>query len=132
MRRRDPRSICGCFRRSYLLTAALLKRSVILAKKSSWKVWLKRNLLTKDGENDFIAEVSTIGETLSNDDIATRIVAGTPGNEAHRGKELVKTMYKVYTIPMFYGNPKDRIRPPAPIHKTRFDPNNTNSNDAVA
>ncbi|MDR2536872.1 MAG: DUF4469 domain-containing protein [Treponema sp.] len=47
-----------------------------MAKKSSWKVWLKRNHLTRDVENDFIAEVSTIGETLRNDDIAARIVAG--------------------------------------------------------
>ena len=47
-----------------------------MAKKSTWKVWLKRNLLTKDVENDFTAEVSTIGETLRNDDIAARIVAG--------------------------------------------------------
>jgi hypothetical protein len=46
-----------------------------MAKKSSWKVWLKRNLLTKDVENDFTAEVSTIGETLHNNDIAARIVA---------------------------------------------------------
>ena len=47
-----------------------------MAKKSTWKVWLKRNLLTKDVENDFTAEVSTIGETLRNDGIAARIVAG--------------------------------------------------------
>jgi hypothetical protein len=46
-----------------------------MAKKSFWKVWLRRNLLTKDVENDFIAEVSTIGRTLRNEDIAARIVA---------------------------------------------------------
>jgi hypothetical protein len=47
-----------------------------MAKKTFWKVWLRRNLLTKDVENDFVAEVSTAGNTLRNDDIAARIVAG--------------------------------------------------------
>jgi hypothetical protein len=37
-----------------------------MAKKTFWKVWLKRNLLTKDVENDLIAEVSTAGHTLRN------------------------------------------------------------------
>jgi hypothetical protein len=46
-----------------------------MAKKTFWKVWLRRNLLTKDVENDFIAEVSTTGNTLRNEDIAARIVA---------------------------------------------------------
>ncbi|MDR0374149.1 MAG: DUF4469 domain-containing protein [Treponema sp.] len=46
-----------------------------MAKRTFWKVWLKRNLLTKDIENDFIAEVSTAGHTLRNEDIAARIVA---------------------------------------------------------
>ena len=39
-----------------------------------WKVWLKPNLLTKDVDNDFIAEVSTSKQTLRNEDIAERIV----------------------------------------------------------
>ncbi|MDR2798744.1 MAG: DUF4469 domain-containing protein [Treponema sp.] len=47
-----------------------------MAKKTFWKVWLRRNLLTKDVENDFVVEVSTAGNTLRNDDIATRMVAG--------------------------------------------------------
>ncbi|MDR2194566.1 MAG: DUF4469 domain-containing protein [Treponema sp.] len=47
-----------------------------MAKKTFWKVWLRRNLLTKDVENDFVAEVSTAGNTLRNEDIAARIVAG--------------------------------------------------------
>jgi hypothetical protein len=34
-----------------------------MAKKAFWKVWLRRNLLTKDVENDYTAEVSTIGTT---------------------------------------------------------------------
>ncbi|MDR1072798.1 MAG: hypothetical protein LBL45_03890 [Treponema sp.] len=42
---------------------------------SVWKVWLKRNLLTRDVENDFIAEVSTAENTLRNEDIAARVVA---------------------------------------------------------
>ncbi|MDR2634113.1 MAG: DUF4469 domain-containing protein [Treponema sp.] len=46
-----------------------------MAKKAIWKVWLKRNLLTQDIENDRIAEVSTAGNTLRNGDIAERIVA---------------------------------------------------------
>lgn len=40
-----------------------------------WKVWLKPNLLTKDVDNDYIAEVSTNKHTLRNEDIAERIVA---------------------------------------------------------
>jgi len=39
-----------------------------------WKVWLKSNLLTKDVENDYIAEVSTIGNTKRNEDIAKIII----------------------------------------------------------
>lgn len=46
-----------------------------MAEKAIWKVWLRRNLLTKDVENDYIAEVSTAGNTLRNEDIAARIVA---------------------------------------------------------
>lgn len=40
-----------------------------------WKVWLRPNLLTKDVENDYIAEVSTMKNTLRNEDIAKRIIA---------------------------------------------------------
>jgi hypothetical protein len=43
------------------------------AKKFFWKVWLRLNALTKDIENDYIAEVSTIGKTLRNEDIARSI-----------------------------------------------------------
>ena len=39
-----------------------------------WKVWLKLNLLTKDVDNDYIAEVSTIGSTSRNEDIARTII----------------------------------------------------------
>ena len=39
-----------------------------------WKVWLKINLLTKDVDNDYIAEVSTIGTTKRNEDIAETII----------------------------------------------------------
>ncbi|MDP4269689.1 MAG: DNA-binding domain-containing protein [Bacteroidota bacterium] len=42
--------------------------------KSFWKIWLKPNLLTKDVDNDYIAEVSTGNVTKRNEDIARRIV----------------------------------------------------------
>jgi hypothetical protein len=47
-----------------------------MAEKNIWKVWLRRNLLTEAVENDYIAEVSTAGNTLRNSDVAARIVAG--------------------------------------------------------
>jgi hypothetical protein len=39
-----------------------------------WKVWLRLNQLTKEVDNDYIAEVSTINNTRRNEDIARRIV----------------------------------------------------------
>ena len=39
-----------------------------------WKVWLRLNLLTKDVDNDYTAEVSTMKTPLRNEDIAQRIV----------------------------------------------------------
>jgi hypothetical protein len=39
-----------------------------------WKVWLRLNLLTKDVDNDYTAEVSTIGNTKRNEDIARTII----------------------------------------------------------
>ena len=45
-----------------------------MAKKYVWKVWLKLNLLTQDVENDYVAEVSTIGNTKRNEDIAETII----------------------------------------------------------
>jgi hypothetical protein len=39
-----------------------------------WKVWLRLNLLTKDIDNDYTAEVSTEKNTLRNEEIAQRIV----------------------------------------------------------
>jgi hypothetical protein len=39
-----------------------------------WKIWLRLNLLTHEVENDYIAEVSTTGNTIHNVEIATRIV----------------------------------------------------------
>jgi hypothetical protein len=44
-----------------------------MAKKHTWKLWLRLNLLTKDVENDYVAEVSTTGKTLRNEDIAQAI-----------------------------------------------------------
>jgi hypothetical protein len=46
-----------------------------MAKETVWKIRLTPDRLTKDVENDFIAEVSTAGTTLRNADIAARIVA---------------------------------------------------------
>lgn len=39
-----------------------------------WKVWLRLNLLTKDVDNDYTAEVSTTGNTKRNEDIARTII----------------------------------------------------------
>ncbi|MCD8270005.1 MAG: DUF4469 domain-containing protein [Parabacteroides sp.] len=39
-----------------------------------WKVWLRFNLLTKDVDNDYTAEVSTMKNSLRNEDIAQRII----------------------------------------------------------
>jgi hypothetical protein len=39
-----------------------------------WKIWLRMNFLTQDVENDYSGEVSTMGNTLKNEDIASRIV----------------------------------------------------------
>jgi hypothetical protein len=47
-----------------------------MAKKHIWKLWLSPNFLTKDVENDYVAEVSTVGNTLKNADIARQIVEG--------------------------------------------------------
>jgi hypothetical protein len=47
-----------------------------MAKKFFWKIWLRPNLLTKDVENDYIAEISTVGNTLRNEDIARQIIKG--------------------------------------------------------
>jgi hypothetical protein len=44
-----------------------------MAKNYLWKVWLKLNLLTKEVENDYVAEVSTTGRTLRNEDVARLI-----------------------------------------------------------
>jgi hypothetical protein len=45
-----------------------------MAKRFCWKIWLRPNLLTKDVENDYIAEISTVGNTLRNEDIARQII----------------------------------------------------------
>ncbi|MDL2314937.1 DUF4469 domain-containing protein [Bacteroidales bacterium OttesenSCG-928-C19] len=44
-----------------------------------WKVWLRLNLLTTEVDNDYTAEVSTIGNTKRNEDIAKEI--GNEGSE---------------------------------------------------
>jgi hypothetical protein len=45
-----------------------------MIKKFLWKLWLRINLMTKDIENDYYAEVETAGHTLRNTDLARRIV----------------------------------------------------------
>jgi hypothetical protein len=44
-----------------------------MSRKFIWKVWLQPNLLTKEVLNDYIAEVSTAGDTKRNEDIAQAI-----------------------------------------------------------
>lgn len=39
-----------------------------------WKIWLRLNFLTPDVENDYIGEVSTVGHTITNEEIAESIV----------------------------------------------------------
>ncbi|MDR1384588.1 MAG: DUF4469 domain-containing protein [Planctomycetaceae bacterium] len=45
-----------------------------MAKKYFWKLWLRLNTLTKSVNHDYIAVVSTVGNTLRNEDIARHIV----------------------------------------------------------
>jgi hypothetical protein len=47
-----------------------------MAKMFFWKIWLRPNLLTKEVDNDCIAEISTVGNTLRNENIAQQIVKG--------------------------------------------------------
>ena len=42
-------------------------------KRFFWKIWLRPNLLTQDDDNDYTAEVSTVGNTKRNEDIARLI-----------------------------------------------------------
>jgi hypothetical protein len=39
-----------------------------------WKIGLRLNYLTQDVENDYSGEVSIVGHTIHNEDIARRIV----------------------------------------------------------
>jgi hypothetical protein len=62
-----------------------------------WKVWLRLNLLTKEVDNDYIAEVSTVGKTLHNEDLArliaesgSEIKPDTVLNILHRRDGLVR------------------------------------------
>jgi len=45
-----------------------------MANEYYWKVWLRPNLLTKDDDNDYIAEVLTQKDTLRNENIANAII----------------------------------------------------------
>jgi len=42
-------------------------------KRFFWKIWLRPNLLTQEDDNDYMAEVSTVGNTKRNEDIARLI-----------------------------------------------------------
>ena len=42
-----------------------------------WKIWLRLNFLTQDVDNVYTGEVSTMGHTVRNEDIAQRIVNPT-------------------------------------------------------
>jgi hypothetical protein len=44
-----------------------------MVKKFTWKAWLQANLLTKDVPNDYVADISTAGNTKQNEDIAKAI-----------------------------------------------------------
>jgi hypothetical protein len=46
------------------------------ANEHNWKIWLRTNYLTQDVENDYSGEVSTLGDTLRNEDLARRIIKG--------------------------------------------------------
>lgn len=45
-----------------------------MANEYYWKVWLRPNLLTKDDDNDYVAEVLTQKDTLHNENIANAII----------------------------------------------------------
>lgn len=45
-----------------------------MANEYYWKVWLRPNLLTKDDDNDYVAEVLTQKDTLRNENIANAII----------------------------------------------------------
>ncbi|MDR0698615.1 MAG: DUF4469 domain-containing protein [Tannerella sp.] len=44
--------------------------------KNIWKIWLRQNFMTREVENDYTGEVSTVGQTIRNEDIAALIVKG--------------------------------------------------------
>lgn len=43
-------------------------------KKHFWKIWLRLNPLTPDVDNDYVGEISTVGHTLRNENVAAQIV----------------------------------------------------------
>jgi hypothetical protein len=45
-----------------------------MTKRFFWKIWLRLNPLSKNVNNDYLAEISTAGNTLQNKDIARYIV----------------------------------------------------------
>jgi hypothetical protein len=57
-----------------ILRCRIKTKTIMTGLKSYWKVWLRPNLLTKDVDNDYTAEVSTVGNTKHNEDIAQAII----------------------------------------------------------
>jgi hypothetical protein len=62
-----------------------------MLKKVDCKVWLNQNPLTKEIDNDYVAEVSTAGNAARNEDIASQIVAS-------RSELRYETILSVLTI----------------------------------
>jgi hypothetical protein len=57
------------------LSSNIFKKQSDMAKKRFiWKVFLRLNLLTKDNENDYVADVSTMGDTVRNEDVVSAII----------------------------------------------------------
>jgi hypothetical protein len=65
-------------------------------KKFFWKIWLRPNKLTKDVDNDYVAEVSTNGKTALNRDVAEEYVKGRSDHDVEtvlsiiNGCDLIK------------------------------------------
>jgi hypothetical protein len=58
----------------YTFIYTYFKASITMSKESFWKIWLRPNHLSRDVENDYIAEVSTKGNTARNEQLAQIIV----------------------------------------------------------
>jgi hypothetical protein len=82
-----------------------------MAKKFIWKAWLRLNLLTKDVNNDYVAEVSTEGNTKHNEDIAKAIREEGSDLQIETRYANGNTLLKhprtiVYQLPLKVGTPE--------------------------